>query len=272
VDEADMVKRLMSALAILLLSLPLGIAQVKSVKSEAPAFDRKPGEKKSNTLSPFIVGEKLNYEASWSSFIVAGELTLETKERGNFDGVDGFHITAQAQSVGLVSVLGYKVKDTYESFIDAATLKPFRAEKRTRHKSKTDQASVRIDHERGVAQLDNGKTIDVPPDTYDLAGLIYAIRAMDISSGKPKTFTLLEDEKLYPLSVEPGKKEKIELKSGKYDAILITTRSVGKRNEDPYKLKIYITDDARRLPVLITASPSWGEVRVELTSFSGTRK
>lgn len=267
-----MVKRMMSALAILLLSLPLGLAQVKPVKSEVPAFDRKSGERKSSAINPFVVGEKLNYEASWSSFIVAGELTLETKERGNFDGVDGFHITAQAQSVGLVSVLGYKVKDTYESFIDASTLKPFRAEKRTRHKSKTDQASVRIDHERGVAEFDNGKTLDVPPDTYDLAGLIYAIRAMDFTSGKPKTFTLLEDEKLYPLSIEPGKKEKLELKSGKYQVISISTKAIGKRSEDPYNLRIYITDDERRLPVLITASPSWGEVRVELTSFSGTRK
>lgn len=267
-----MVKRLMSAMAIFLISVPLGFAQVKPVKSEAPAFDRKPSEKKSNVFNPFVVGERLNYEASWSSFIVAGELTLETKERNNFDGVDGFRIVAQAQSVGLVSVVGYKVKDTYESFIDATTLKPFRAEKRTRHKNKTDQGSVRIDQEKGVAHLDNGQTIDVPPDTYDLAGLIYAVRAMDLASGKPKTFTLLEDDKLYPLSIEPGKKEKLELKSGKYDVISITTRAVGKRNEDPYKLRIYITDDARRLPVLITASPSWGEVRVELTSFSGTRK
>jgi len=262
-----MVKMLFAALTIMFLWLPLGLAQVKSVKSEAPAFDRK-----STSVNPFVVGERLNYEASWSSFLVAGELTLETKERRNFDGTDGFRISALAQSVGLVSLMGYKVKDTYQSYIDAETLKPFRAERQTRHKNKTDQSSVVIDHARGVARLDDGKTLDIPPDTYDLAGLIYAIRAMDLTQGKARTFTLLEDDKLYPLSVEPGKREKLELKSGKYDVISITTRAIGKRNEDPYKLRIYITNDERRLPVLITASPSWGEVRVELTSFSGTRK
>lgn len=269
--DGSMSKRMIAALAVFLLSLPAALAQVKSDRQEAPAFDRKPVNAV-NSVNPFIVGERLNYEASWSSFLVAGELTLETRERASFDGTDAFRITALAQSVGLVSLLGYKVKDVYESFISVETLKPFRAEKRIRHKNRSEESSVRLDHERGVAHMDNGKTLEIPSDTYDLAGLIYAIRAMDLTEGKARRFTLIEDDKLYPLLVEPGKKEKLELKSGKYDVVLITTKAIGKRNEDPYKLRIYITNDSRRLPVLITASPAWGEVRVELTSFSGTRK
>jgi hypothetical protein len=37
-------------------------------------------------------------------------------------------------------------------------------------------------------------------------------------------------------------------------------------------LKIYLTNDAQRLPVLITAEPTWGEVRVELIVATGTKK
>jgi hypothetical protein len=46
----------------------------------------------------------------------------------------------------------------------------------------------------------------------------------------------------------------------------------GKRDSNLYNLRIYLSNDSRRLPVLITAEPSWGEVRVELTSATGTKK
>ena len=78
---------------------------------------------------------------SWADFIVAAELTIQTDERRTFDGVDGYHVTAQARTVGLVNGF-FKVNDIYESFINAATLRPFRAEKRSRHRKKQTQSSV----------------------------------------------------------------------------------------------------------------------------------
>jgi len=42
----------------------------------------------------------------------------------------------------------------------------------------------------------------------------------------------------------------------------------GRENDKLYNLKIFVTNDARRVPVLITAEPSWGSVRVELTSIN----
>jgi len=229
-------------------------------------------DKKSKTGLPFAVGERLNYEVSWSSFVVAGELTLETKERRQFDGIDGYHVTAQAQSVGLVSVMGYKVNDTYESFINAETLMPFKAQRRTRHGNKREESSVVLDQQGRTARLSDGRSIEIPENTYDLAGLLYGVRAMDLTIGKARTVTLLEDDKLYTIRVEPEAREKVYTRAGEYNTIKISTRSVDARGaRDPYKLRFYLTNDSRRLPVLITAEPAWGEVRVELTSATGTR-
>ncbi|HET9528757.1 MAG TPA: DUF3108 domain-containing protein [Blastocatellia bacterium] len=263
-----MVKRTFIIIALLSLAMPAGLA-----RAEDPVSASSPSDKKSGAKHPFVVGERLNYEVSWSNFVVAGELTLETKERRSFDGIDGYHVTAQAQSVGLVSLMGYKVNDTYESFINAATIKPFRAERRTRHGNKRDQSSVILDHERGSARLSDGRSIEIPEDTYDLAGLLYAVRAMDLTIGKARTLTLIEDDKLYTIRVEPEAREKVYTRAGEYNAIRISTKSLdGGKAKDPYKLKFYLTNDSRRIPVLITAEPSWGEVRVELTSATGTRK
>jgi hypothetical protein len=263
-----MPKRTFIAIALISLLMPAALARINDPRPLPLEND-----KKSKAAYPLVVGERLNYEVSWSSFVVAGELTLETKERRSFDGIDGFHVTAQAQSVGLVSLMGYKVNDTYESFIDAKTLKPFRAERRTRHGKKRDQSSVVLDHERRTASLSDGRVIDIPEETYDLAGLLYAVRAMDLTIGKARTLTLIEDDKLYTIRVEPEAREKVYTRAGEYSAIRISTKSVDERGtRDPYKLKFYLTNDMQRIPVLITAEPVWGEVRVELTSATGTKK
>jgi uncharacterized protein DUF3108 len=256
-----MFKKTLTALALVVMIVSAGFAR-------RPATD-----KKTSSELPFAVGERLSYDVSWSNFVVAGELVLETKDRRSFDGVDAFHVTAQAQSVGIVSVLGYKVNDVYESFLNASTLEPLRAEKRTRHGKKRGQESIVIDHQKRTATLSDGRVLEIPPNTYDLAGLLYAVRASDLAAGKPRTFTLIEDGKLYTLNVEVEGREKVRTRAGEFDTLRVATRTIGGReSKDPYKLRIYITSDWRRMPVLITAEPSWGEVRVELTSAVGTKK
>jgi len=251
---------------LVLASIVLSFSTTQS-QSHPVGSDHSAAVSSSLPRSPFIAGERLSYDVSWADFIVAGELTIQTDERRSFDGIDGFHVTAQARTVGLVSGLALKVNDVYDSFINASNLQPFRAEKHSRHGKKQAQSSVVIDQEHRTARVANGRTLEIPPDTYDIAGLIFAIRGMDLTLGKVRTLTVLEDEKLYTIKVQPESRERITTRTGNFDTVKIATTMVrGKENDKLYNLRMYITDDARRLPVLITAEPSWGSVRVELTS------
>ena len=253
--------RIFLGFLVTVIVLPPAMSQSRPVKSERIITST------SAPRNPFVAGEKLSYDVSWADFIVAGELTIQTDERRSFEGVDGYHVSAQARSVGLVSILNLKVNDVYDSFINATTLQPFRAEKRSRHGKKQTQSSVTIDQQQRSARVSEGRTIEIPADTYDLAGLIFAMRGMDLTIGKSRTFTVLEDEKLYTISVQPEAKEKITTRAGSYDTVrLSTSMKKGRENDKLYNLRMYISSDARRMPVLITAEPSWGSVRVELTS------
>jgi hypothetical protein len=210
---------------------------------------------------------------SWADFITAGELTLETKDRRSVDGVDAFHVSAQAQSIGLVSVMAMKVNDVYESFLNAATMMPFRAAKSIRHGKKQDQGSMTLDQQKRTARLDDGRTIEIPPDTYDIAGLLFAIRGMDLIVGRTREFNILEEGKLYKISVTPEAKEKVTTRAGTFETVRVATKSLsGGRESSLYNLKMFLTTDARRLPVMLTAEPSWGSVRVQLTSIIGPAK
>ena len=251
-----------SLLAIPLISLIVisGIAQAPDVR-----FDRPPLAAAS-TKPVFVVGERLTYEVSWQDFLVAGEMVIETKSRKSYEGTDGYHVSAQAQSVGLVSMIGKKIDDAYESFIDAGTLLPFRAEKRLRHGNKRQQSSVTIDQDARTARMEDGRSLRVPAETYDLASLLFAIRGMDLTPGKSRTFNLLEDGKVHAIRIEPETKEKVTTQAGSFDTIKIATRMADRANDKLYNLRIYLTNDQRRIPVLITAEPSWGSVRVKLMS------
>src|SRR6185295_11925406 len=158
------------------------------------------------------------------------------------------------------SAVVYKVNDLYESFIDATTLQPFRTVKSSRHGKKREQSSMTLDQKGRTARLNDGKTLPIPVNTYDVASMFYAVRAMDLTAGKPRTFTLIEDGKLYDIKAEVEGRETVSVRGTKYDVVIISTKAVragGAR--DPYQLKFFVTNDARRLVVMMTAEPSWGQ-------------
>jgi hypothetical protein len=249
-----------------LVAVSAGQRNQDKVRGARGDHDRTTPEKASAT---YVVGEQINYDISWSNFIVAGELTLQTKERSKFEGRDAFHVSAQAQSVGLVKALNYRLNDQYESFIDTSSLLPFRGTKISRHGKRVVQSSFVVDQNGHTATLADGKSVEVPKDTYDMASVLFAIREIDETPGASKTLNVIEDSKIYPIRVEAEAREKIYIRAGNYDAFRIAVKMIeGGKPSDTHKIRIYLTRDRQRLPVLITAEPPWGQIRIEMTSKS----
>src|SRR5262249_15369058 len=253
-------------------------ANIKSADAWAAAVEQKSDQKADrykatpDRAAPdratvaFVVGEQINYDVSWSNFIVAGELTLQTKERNQFDGREAFHVTAQAQSVGIVKALNYRLNDQYVSIVHASSLMPFRGNKISHHGKKLVQSSFVIDQNGHTATLADGKSIEVPKDTYDMASVLFAIRGLSQQPGSSKTLNVIEDGKVYTIRREAEAREKVYTRAANYDAFRIAVKMIenGKLS-DAHKIRIYLTRDQQRLPVLITAEPPWGQIRIEMT-------
>lgn len=218
------------------------------------------GSSQQRPAPPLVAGELLEYEVSWSNFLVAGQLRMQVKGRSDAHGADAYHLSAHVGSVGPVRTF-FKLDGDYDAFVDPSTLRPFRAEKRTLRGKRYQESHFTIG--RGVATLSDGRSIEVPPDTYDLASLFYAIRAMDLRSTGPRLFTLLEEGKLYKVRAQIVGRQKVITRTGNHDAVKVLL-NLDQEEDDSYKLMLYITNDSRRLPVLLLADLPWGQVRVEL--------
>src|SRR5262249_31611780 len=160
--------------------------------------------------------------------------------------------------------LNYRLNDQYESFVDTSSLVPFRGNKISHHGKKLVQSSFVVDRNGHTATLADGKSIEVPRDTYDMASVLFAIRGINQAPGSSRTLNGTENGKVYTIRGEAEPREKVYTRAPNYAAFRIAVKMIenGKLS-DPPKIRIYLTRAQQRLPILITAEPPWGQVRIE---------
>ncbi|MBN2318785.1 MAG: DUF3108 domain-containing protein [Acidobacteria bacterium] len=216
--------------------------------------------------TPYRVGEVLEYKVSWSRFLTAATMRTEVRKRGILDDIDSYHVVMQAETSGLANIL-YKASSKYESYVDAHTLLPHRALNSLKQPKREKKRRYRLEPDNSRAFLQDGRTIPIPPSTYDVAALFYTIRGMDLAPNKPARFTLIENDKLQTLVAEVEGFEDIKTEAGRFKTARI---SVKFENDgvvsDSKKLRVYLSNDSKRQPVLITVDLPLGSIRIELVS------
>lgn len=213
-------------------------------------------------------GEKLVLDASWGGRVRAGRLTLISTPSSDDDGHSAIILTSLAESVGPVRSFLLAVEHKYSSFLDPATKLPFRFEKSIHEGSKKTEESFLLDQKKHIARTGD-LVIEIPSDTRDITALLYSIRQSDLTLGAVTSFQAFDGTNLFKVDAEAGRRETLKVPAGEFQCVPLAVReqgnSTGNSTEsDRYKIRVWLTDDSRRLPVLITASPSFGEVRVEL--------
>jgi hypothetical protein len=226
----------------------------------------------SASAPPWQEGERLIYSASWADVLAAAEIKFEATGHRLIAGRETRRVSVRARTVGLVDKLLFRVDDLYESFLDPVSFLPLHCENIWRHGKKSEASSYELDHAGRTATLSGGRVLKIPADTYDLAGLAYAVRTIDQERKRSTQLTLLDEERLQPLVFQVEGKESLATPAGEFVAARIAIKLPGEEEgEDHYKLRLFISADSRRLPLRLTAEPGWGSVRMELVTFEGAR-
>jgi len=219
----------------------------------------------------YSVGETLEYSVSWAKFLTAAKITASTIERRQEQNIDSYHVRVEGQTIGLVNTL-YPSTGIYEAYISSATLRPFRAFDELKTGSKLKKHFYWLEPGKSTAFLTDGRKIPVPDNTVDMASLLYALRNLELTPGKSATVAMLENNKLTALVVEAQGSQSVTTTAGTFLTMRLALKGSDPKGgiSDRYNMRLLLTTDSRRLPVLFIADALIGSLRVELTSYSKT--
>jgi hypothetical protein len=225
----------------------------------------------------FSAGERLTYLISWSNIIDAGTAVLEVREEKQTDGKKVYRLVSTARSSGLVSKF-YKVNDMIESIIDFEHLYSLSYILDQSHGKRKKKREMTFNQSEGTVVVNaDGRqdTYSTPPSVLDpLSSLYYVRTRKDFIVGKPIFVDVHDDDKNWAVEVQTIGREKIKTSFGTFDTIKVKTYP---RYEGVFQHKgeiyIWLTDDERKIPVLMKSEISIGSVMATLVAMqSGEEK
>jgi hypothetical protein len=269
-------KRLAVAL-IVLAALPLAAQSRPGAKTPAaapPAKPAAPAAPKKEMPVPFKAGETLEYDIGWSSFVTAGTATVSVKEKKPSYGSTAYYIVAEGKPTSIVSKL-YTLYYKADTLLDSYSLLPQRgslySEEGKRHRTKTttfNQGAKQATYEIETRTLVR-KDLAVPGFTQDALSAIYVLRSIPFKTGEKFNMPVSDNGNVYKVQMQIGALEPVKTGMGTINGFRITPVITGPDKSSPRGLALWISDDARRLPLKMEAQLLVGKFTVTLRQAGG---
>lgn len=199
-------------------------------------------------------GETLYYNVEWR-LITGGKAKVQwRRERA------GWQVNVHLESIGLVSKL-FRVDDDYSANLSnalCAESSQFLSHEGNRVREtkitfdSAAQKAIYVETDRLKNAVVTSKETEIPPCVHDVAGGLYFMRTLNLEPGQSATEAVSDGKKSVTAKVEAQAREDIKTPEGvfhtiRYEAYLFN----GVLYKRPAHLNVWLTDDARKLPVQI---------------------
>jgi hypothetical protein len=263
------------AVVLALGCVPLvGVAQVTS---ERVAFTNTP---KISQPLPFRVGESLSYEVSFSRFIFSGavgELIMSVAKTSDPDKPGLLDLRAEVSSKGFFPKLfDVKVRDKFNSTINSEDLGLHASSKlleegsvRREQKSVIDREAGRVTYtERDLAnEKAEPKVREAASPSWiqDMLSTCYFVRSQKLNNGDVVKVPISDGGQVFNIEVIVAGREEVKVSAGKFKAIKLNAKIFdGNYIRRSGEMFVWMSDDARRIPVRAKIKTSGSTVTVEL--------
>ena len=221
----------------------------------------------------FGFGERLDYKVGYK-FITAGTGYLQIMPNPvNRKGRPCYDIRFEVKSLPALDYL-YKVRDQYSAVMDVAGLFSWEFNQKIREgRYKRDEQAI-FDQANNLVYT-RGETYKIPPYTYDIMSAFYYVRSLNLSEMPKGTVFYLDNffkDTTYRLGVKIHGKTVETVDAGKFRCIVIEPLVVeGGLFKSEGSIYIWLTDDARKIPIKVATKIPIGFVEAKLTGYSGVR-
>lgn len=226
--------------------------------------------------APWLKGERLTYSLGWG-IITAGTATLEVIPK-----VDGkIEFVTHAFDSGALKKL-YPVSDTVYTRVRGESLETEVFYKslhegdyhnkseilfdRTGKKAKLSD-TVFLDPVKRSVKRSSDTTISIQGMEHSIMSAFYFVRSIPLNSGDTTRFSAVSGTKRYELKVVVHGREKMKYKGKSYNTVKIEPVLDGDGIfNSKGRIFIWLTDDDRRIPLLMECEVALGSVKARLTS------
>jgi hypothetical protein len=211
---------------------------------------------------PFAVGEKLSYTARLG-MLTLGSGTLEVASVDTVRGVESFRLRFRLRG----KTMFYSLDDVLESWIGTSDLNSRRFVQDFVENDKTIKRHYEIFPDSGFyREQGRDATHETPAQPLDDAAFFYFVRITALEVGRKYTYDRYFRKDKNPVTIEVLKREKMDLPDGSKVQCLvlhptIDTKGLFSKRSDT---RIWLTDDARRLPVQIRTKFPFGTITLRL--------
>ena len=213
---------------------------------------------------PWKIGEYFQFSIDWNGLNGGGSL-MQVQNIQRLDGHRVYRIVSKAESNSFVSKF-YKVRDRAESYVDAESLFSRRFVKHLREGSYKQDTEIRFDQDARKAVYADGKTFDVAARVHDVLSAFYYVRTLPLPDGATVVIPTHDNKKSYEMEVRVLRREKMEVPAGTFQCVvvepLLKSEGVFRSQGSIY---VWLSDDERRIPVLVKSKVPIGSISVSLT-------
>lgn len=230
----------------------------------------------------FQDGETLTYKIYYNInfiWIGAGTVTFKIDQHGN-----RFVAEAIGKTFGGYDWI-FKVRDTFQSVLDASTLLPIRSTRIVNEGSYTKYDQVTYMRNSRMAESVMGKSrqsaeakvISIDQCVHDILSTMYAFRNTPITSLQNQSryeLDMLLDRKKYPITLTyKGREDQTKIKGvGNLDTHLFEPKLIaGNVFKEDSGMKIWVSRDENKVPLMIESPISVGKIKAILIEHKNLR-
>ena len=220
-----------------------------------------------NSCMPFI-GEQMNFSVSWE-FIHGGsaQLNVSAKEK------NGYRIQSTAKSNKFLDIF-HKVRDRMvsEGICVNGKMQSIlfdMQQHESKYRSKKHADFLWQDNKVVYRLNENEEMFDVPAGHLDVIDAFFATRLEPLEIGKTVNIPIFDARKRYEVVVNVLKKDKIKAPWGEKVECLVIEPKLKTAGifASKGKIKVWLTNDKRRIPLRMTAKLKFGRIVARLNEY-----
>ncbi|MBN2165667.1 MAG: DUF3108 domain-containing protein [Marinilabiliaceae bacterium] len=223
----------------------------------------------------FQWGEKIDYQVYYNWHFIwmnAGHVSFSVKKK-TYRSLPVYHFFSTGNTYGKYDFF-YTVRDTFESFVDTATLAPLLAMRKSNEGGSSVYESYRFEKSKGriFSRLKKDDEAEIISEivwqdcTVDVLTMVYWARNIEFlkyKKGDRIPIRMVVDGKIHDLYIIFQGRDIVETKEGRRFRCLKFTPLLmeGTLFEAGDDMTVWVTDDENRMPILVEAKVLVGSVK-----------